>query len=112
MKISKVTSKIIFLALLLVFTFSFVHSELDQFKARNDDHSQHDYCLLIKTMIVQDIQIKYFDFSKIITDTINYQLFDIFSIPINFYRKIFHSILKSPPHILNDISIIKSSLLI
>jgi hypothetical protein len=56
MKINKKLCKTLSLVLLLVFSFSFAHCELDQFKAKQDDHAQHDYSHLVKETIVPNSQ--------------------------------------------------------
>lgn len=53
---------------LLIFTFAFLHSELDQFSSADDDHASHDYCQLVQRTIVEssqhNIDVKHFQTEK------------------------------------------------
>jgi hypothetical protein len=56
MKINNKLPWILSLLLLLIFSFSFLHSELDQFKAKDDDHTGHEYSHLVKETITRSPQ--------------------------------------------------------
>lgn len=63
-RIGKIYSPGLAVLFLLIFTFAFLHSELDQFSSADDDHASHDYCQLVQRTIVEcsqhNIDVKHF----------------------------------------------------
>jgi len=47
--------KLIALLLVLVFSYSFMHSELDFISSEAENHVEHDYCQLVEAAAVKDV---------------------------------------------------------
>jgi hypothetical protein len=112
MNFSKSKLQIFCVLLLFAFAFSFAHSELDNCKASFDDHSHHDYKILVKTTIIQNTQVKQADILK----TIAFVAFtDFYSVEdiINYLKIGGHEIVQnSPPYLITNLFILQGSLLI